>query len=74
VKVGERLLRFTAAGFAAIEFITYRDDLKGSVPCGPRTPPDVVYVTFREPDAAGSPAAGGSVVALEFLPTGYVEK
>ncbi|HVL69967.1 MAG TPA: DUF1570 domain-containing protein [Vicinamibacterales bacterium] len=58
-------VRFSAAKFEAIEFITYRDDLGGSVTCGPRTPPDRVYVTVT-PDPAG--AGAGRVVAIEFLP------
>jgi len=44
-----------------VEFISYRSDFTGAVACGPRTPPDRVYLTTR----AGNPA---TVVAIEFLP------
>lgn len=63
VRADDRTLRFKAPKLDTVEFITYRDELTGSVGCGPRTPPDRVYVTF-------TPVAGsdGLVVAVEFLP------
>lgn len=71
VRSGERAIRVTAKRFEDVDFITYRDDLKGSVPCGPRTPPDPVYVTWRPisvPDTQRSPPIDGQAVAVEFLP------
>jgi tetratricopeptide (TPR) repeat protein len=59
VRLADRLARFHAKGFGDVEFITYREGLKGAVGCGPRTPPDPIYATWR---------ADGSVVAIEFLP------
>jgi tetratricopeptide (TPR) repeat protein len=60
--------RVTAPGFEAIDFITYREDLRGQVQCGPRSPPDPVFLTFR-PGAGGS--TQGVAVAVEFVPTDY---
>jgi tetratricopeptide (TPR) repeat protein len=74
VKSGERTLRFSAAKFDGVEFITYRDDLKGNVGCGARTPADPVYATFR-PAAAGAAAkSDGEIVAVEFVPRDYSPK
>jgi tetratricopeptide (TPR) repeat protein len=71
MKTGERTLRVSARRFEDVEFITYRDDLSGSVLCGPRTPPDRVYVTWRPTSARqaqASPPTDGEAVAVEFLP------
>jgi Flp pilus assembly protein TadD len=63
--------RFAASAFDKIQFITYRDDVKGSIACGPQAPGLQVYLTFRQP-AAGeaqlTPGLEGVVVAVEFLP------
>jgi hypothetical protein len=45
-----------------VEFITHRDELAGSVGCGPVKGPPEVYVTWR----ADGP--GKRAVAVEFLP------
>jgi hypothetical protein len=62
--------RFSAPSFDAIDFITYRDDLRGKVSCGPQAGAMRVYLTWRAP-STGEPAlaAGveGRVVALEYL-------
>ncbi len=63
--------RFAASSFDKIQFISYRDDLKGSITCGPQAPGLQVYVTFRQ-RAAGeaqlAPGHEGVVVAVEFPP------
>ena len=64
VRQADRTMRFAAEKFDAIEFLTYRDDLNGSVQCGPRTPADPVYLTY----VADAKGADGRVVAVEFLP------
>jgi hypothetical protein len=62
---GQRF-RVTAPGFEAVEFITYRTDLAGAVKCGPRVPPDHVFVTWTP--LKGTPASVlGRAVAVEFL-------
>jgi len=61
VRVGDQVSRFPVPKMDAVEFISYRKDLTGAVSCGPRTPPDRVYLTTRP----GTPAV---VVAIEFLP------
>jgi hypothetical protein len=64
VREKDRVARFTADKFDDMEFLTYRDDLSGAVQCGPRVPPDPVYITYRL-DPKGS---DGRIVAVEFLP------
>jgi hypothetical protein len=49
---------------SGIEYLVYRDDLKGSVRCGPFTPPAPVYATWRPGASPGTRVA----VAFEFLP------
>ena len=63
IRMGERAVALKAAAFDKIDFITYRDDLSGSVNCGSLKSPLWVYVTL---DAA-SPAGDKTVVAIEFL-------
>jgi tetratricopeptide (TPR) repeat protein len=61
------LLKFDVPRLDAVDFISYRSSLRGAVTCGPRTPPDHVYVTWRE--AATMPeGVKGRAVAVEFLP------
>jgi hypothetical protein len=69
------MLRLSVPRMETVEFISYRDDLTGAVPCGARKPPDPVYVTWR-PGPAG-PAGrtpDGEAVAVEFVPKDYVPK
>ena len=50
-----------------MKFISYRDDLRGSVNCGPQ-PVMPVLVTYRP--GAGADTAG-VVVAIEYVPNGF---
>jgi hypothetical protein len=67
LRVGEKVIRYTAPQFSGIEFITYRQLQGGAITCGVRRPADHVYVTWRPLE---TPAAGiaGRPVAVEFLP------
>ena len=63
--------RFSAASLDAIEFITYRDDLKGRVACGAQPAGMKVYLTSRTPVSGSPPLPAGTegiVVAVEYLP------
>ena len=55
------LERFEAASMDRIDFISYRSDLQGAITCGPRTPADLVYVTWR------GDISRRVLVAVEFL-------
>jgi hypothetical protein len=55
---------FTTARFDAVDFISYRTDLKGNIACGPLASPARVYVTWRP----GKQRDEHVVVAIEFLP------
>jgi tetratricopeptide (TPR) repeat protein len=70
VNVGARVVRVNAPSFDQYDFITYRPDLKGGVKCGPRTPPDTVFVTWRGADTATGEVKSDAI-AVEFTPLGY---
>jgi hypothetical protein len=64
VKAGDTVVNAAAPTFNDIEFITYRDDVGGSVTCGPLKTPMAVYLTWRKGEDGKSLRA----VAVEFLP------
>ena len=61
---GEQTITANAMKFDEVEFITYRDDLTGSISCGPWKEPMRVYLTWRP----GKPEGTKIAVAIEFLP------
>lgn len=65
VRTVEGTAQATAPRMDKVDFITYRDDLTGSVQCGPITPAPRVYLTWQR---AGQNGSGKIVVAVEFLP------
>lgn len=65
--------RFWAPSLDRIDFITYRDDLRGNVSCGRQPGAMQVYLTWRAPapaEAALPAGTEGRVVAIEYLPKG----
>jgi hypothetical protein len=64
IKTGNAPAVFKAAAFDKVEFITYRDDLTGSITCGAVKEPMWVYVTVGPGEQAGAKV----VMAIEFLP------
>jgi hypothetical protein len=68
VRIRGETMRMQGSQFQDVQIVTYRDDLRGDIPCGSRQQEDLVYVTWREsPDPSGVRL----LVALEFLPKGY---
>lgn len=65
VRTAEGPARASAARMTDVDFITYRDDLSGSVGCGPMKPPMAVYLTWRTD--SGKPDTK-LAIAIEFLP------
>jgi hypothetical protein len=65
-RAGPELVTATATKFDDVEFITYRDDLTGTLTCGPIKEPMRVYLTWRPGQTEGTKIA----VAIEFLPKG----
>jgi tetratricopeptide (TPR) repeat protein len=61
-------VRAHAAKFDQIDLVTYREDLRGEVQCGPRAAADPVLLTFT-PDAGST--SSGTAVAVEFVPLDY---
>ena len=64
VRSGSDLVGITSPSFTGVAFIVFRDDLKGSVQCGPFNPPAPVYATWKPGSTPDSKVA----VAFEFLP------
>jgi tetratricopeptide (TPR) repeat protein len=63
--------RFAASAFDKVHFMSYRDDLKGRIACGPQAAGLQVYLTYRQPAAGEAPLAPGVegvAVAVEVLP------
>jgi Tfp pilus assembly protein PilF len=60
-------LRIVVPGFDQVEFITYREDLRGQVSCTKRVPPDPVYVTWQGGAATGA-RVQTAVAVVEFTP------
>ena len=72
VRSGDHVLRLSVPRMETMQFISYRADLKGSVGCGERKPPDPVYVTWRPAPGGPSATVDGEAVAVEFVPVDYV--
>ena len=65
LRVPQGTARFNTPALDQVEFITYRDDLSGSIGCGPLLGgPKKVYVT----QAISADRKASRVVAVEFLP------
>jgi hypothetical protein len=63
VRYGSRVQQYQAPRLTDIQFITYRSRKAGRFTCGPRVPPDRIYLTWkRGTDGVETP------VAVEFLP------
>jgi tetratricopeptide (TPR) repeat protein len=63
--------RFWVPSLDKIDFITYRDDLRGNVSCGHQPGAMQVYLTWRAPTPGEPPLPAGTegrVVAIEYLP------
>jgi hypothetical protein len=70
VRVPGSTLRARSPKFDEVEFISYQPKPPAPISCGPRTPPEEVYVTWR-PAAAGD-GSHATAVAVELLPEGFV--
>lgn len=65
VRTADGPFRALAPNMPDVEFITYRDDLTGTVKCGALQPGMGVYLTWRGSDDTKEPRVA---VAVEFLP------
>lgn len=74
VRTASASLRLFTPAFDAVEFITYRDAVGGSIACGPQSTLDHVFVSFRPRGSARTKMGGaydGEVLAVEMLPRDY---
>lgn len=68
-------VQMLAAGFKAVEFITYRESAPTGVTCGTQRPAMPVLATFRsEPSADDSTSAPKRAVAIEVVPDGFTPR
>jgi tetratricopeptide (TPR) repeat protein len=65
VRTSDGSVRASASRMADVDFISYRDDLSGTIGCGPVKDPMRVYLTWRTDVAKPEVKLA---VALEFLP------
>jgi Peptidase MA superfamily len=65
VRINGEMAQFRAGQFQEVQFVTYRDELRGKIPCDVRDPEDLIYITWRRAGSQKIP------VAVEFLPAGY---
>ena len=65
VNVAGTTEHFVASSMNGVLFISHRSDLRGAIACTSRTPPDRVYLTWRQIDPPPKPR---TVIAVEFLP------
>jgi uncharacterized protein DUF1570 len=65
LKTTAGVTRYSAGQLAAVDLISYRPDLTGTIDCGPFKEPMAVYLTWRlAADGSGARIA----IAIEFLP------
>ena len=65
ISVAGTTQHFVAPSMNSVLFISHRSDLRGAIACTSRTPPDRVYLTWRQVDPAPKPP---TAIAVEFLP------
>jgi tetratricopeptide (TPR) repeat protein len=68
-KGGAQVARLSAKAFDQVEMLTYRQEPPGSVSCGPRAKPELVYYTWLA--EGGAPGTTGVLTALELLPEDF---
>jgi len=73
VETEDQPLRLSAASVVAVQFISYRTSQPAPLTCGAVEPPERVFATYLESDAAiQTTGIDGRAVAIEVLPEGYV--
>jgi tetratricopeptide (TPR) repeat protein len=69
----DSVLELNAARFDNVQFITYRQNAPpAAISCGPLTPPEEVYLTWRMDAESAGGAQVKIAVAVELLPEGFV--
>ena len=68
LQVDGKPVRYTAPTLTSVDYIAHTPTFRGPVSCGGKTPPDRVYLTWKN--------VGGvdRVIAIEFLPPIAAEK
>jgi tetratricopeptide (TPR) repeat protein len=67
-------LRLAVPSFTEVEFLTYRQDSPGSVPCGPQQTTYRVLATFRTDAPVAGAGTPNRAVAIELLPDGFTPR
>jgi tetratricopeptide (TPR) repeat protein len=66
IKVGERTLKLHNNELTRIDFLTYTQEMRGEISCGPRSPVNAVLVNYR-PSKDARARLDGEVTAVAFL-------
>ena len=67
-------LRMAVPGFKDVEFVSYRQETPGSIPCGPQQPAYRVLATYRTDAPIEGTDTVNRAVAIELLPDGYTPR
>lgn len=70
VKVTDRLLKLGTDSFRHMEIVTFSDDTRGQITCGPRKPENNVVVAYV-PSTDPRPRVDGLVKSVEFVPADF---
>jgi tetratricopeptide (TPR) repeat protein len=71
VRGGNRTVVATAPRMEDVNLISYLDDKDFTIACGARKKPESIYITWTPGDTPDD-TRDGTVVAVEFLPKGYI--
>lgn len=70
VKIGERLLKLGTDSFQRMDIVTFSDDMRGDITCGPRKPENNVVVAYI-PSTAPRAKVDGVIKSVEFVPRDF---
>jgi hypothetical protein len=73
VKVGEHLLKLHTDIMDSIQFTSWTPEVSGDMTCGARNPANDVVVIYRA-SQNGRAGSDGEMIALDFVPKGFVLK
>ena len=73
LKLSDRLIKLSTDSFRHLEIVTFSDDARGEITCGPRKPENNVVVAYV-PTTNARPRVDGVVKSVEFVPRDFTLK
>jgi tetratricopeptide (TPR) repeat protein len=70
VRISGRLLKLKTDNFAHVQIVTFSEDSRGEITCGPRKPENSVVVCYLPETSAGA-KINGVIKSLEFVPPDF---